>query len=242
MRSWSRRTDIRAVEVCVRRIPVGVLRRARIVHRGGPSARSPDSCRLQPAVLLAEVPAMWTRIRQALAPDGSSSASCSASGTVGRRSRHDLPFPGARSKCRWTACRSSACKRQDGHAFTGPKRRGTLVWLRSQSPRSAGMGSPRSDARYPRPHRSGRLETCSSGPGLPSPCRTVPPRRVVVRAWFGAVRAAVLHEGRLGLDSRVHGSRPEIASDAAVEVLPLGGSVSPARSRCSSEGRRPHGY
>jgi hypothetical protein len=69
-----------------------------------------------------------------------------------------------------------------------------------------------------------------------------PPRRVAVRAQFGAVRAVALPEGCLRLDSRLHGSRPEIASEAEVEMLPLDGSVSPARSRSSSEGRRSHGY
>ncbi|MGH3418065.1 MAG: hypothetical protein ACRDOD_00485 [Streptosporangiaceae bacterium] len=47
---------------------------------------------------------------------------------------------------------------------------------------------------------------------------------------------------RLGLDSRLHGHRPQIASDVVVEALTLDGPVSPARSRCSSEGRPPHGY
>ena len=58
----------------------------------------------------------------------------------------------------------------------------------------------------------------------------------------GAVRAASFPGDRIGLDSRLHGSRPEIVGDVVVEALTLDGSVSPARSRCSSEGRQPHGH
>lgn len=43
----------------------------RVLLRGGPSARSPDSRRLQPAVLPPQTfPATWARIRQALASGG----------------------------------------------------------------------------------------------------------------------------------------------------------------------------